>query len=183
MFGFILLSYNTLYHLRDWLYGVKCFALSECILFLLFTVYSDERATAPTRQYNLRSNGRKTMQLPAELHMAEDSTFLKDLLASQKTPLSGQVPDSDSSLNASDCEALIATSGDEHDSCIEGTNQETFVKKTDQTVSDTQSTSQQAINIQILAQLQSLGSRLDAMEKKSCKKVTTPPRLKQGRQT
>ena len=30
-----------------------------------------------------------------------------------------------------------------------------------------QSTSQQAINIQILAQLQALGSRLDAMKKKS----------------
>ena len=30
---FYCLPYNTLYHLRDWLHGVKRFALSECILF------------------------------------------------------------------------------------------------------------------------------------------------------
>ena len=32
MFGFILLSYSTLYHLRDLSHGVERFALSECIL-------------------------------------------------------------------------------------------------------------------------------------------------------
>ena len=32
---FYCLPYNTLYHLRDWLHGVKRFALSECILLLL----------------------------------------------------------------------------------------------------------------------------------------------------
>ena len=31
---FYCLPYNTLYHLRDWLHGVKRFALSECILFV-----------------------------------------------------------------------------------------------------------------------------------------------------
>ena len=41
--------------------------------------------------------------------MAEDSTFMKDLLASPKNPLAGQVSDKDSSINDSDCEALIVT--------------------------------------------------------------------------
>ena len=61
-------------------------------------------ATASTHQDNLRSNGHDTLQLPVELHMAEDSTFMKDLLASQKNPLSGQVSDNDSSINYSDCD-------------------------------------------------------------------------------
>ena len=86
--------------------------------------------------------------------------------------------DNDSSINDSDCEALIASSGDEHDLHSEGTSQETFVKKPDLTMSDTHSTLQQAINIQILAQLQSLGSRLDAMEKKSFKKSNDTSKIK-----
>ena len=99
-------------------------------------------ATASTRQYNLHSNGHDTLQLPVELHMAEDRTFMKDLLASQKNPLSRQVSDNDSSINDSDCEALIASSGDEHDSRSESNSHETFVKKSDLTTSDTHSTSQ-----------------------------------------
>ena len=61
---------------------------------------------------------------------------------------------------------MIASSDDEHASCNDTVNQQTSVKKSDPTES------QQAINIQILAQLQSLGKRLDVMEKKSCKKST-----------
>ena len=126
-------------------------------------------AAPSTGQYNLRSNG-KEVHLPVELHMAEDSTFMRDLLHAQKSSSSGQVSDNDSSINESDCEALIATSDDESGSGNEGTTQ-TFVKKSDRAKSDVrQSTSQQAINMQILAQLQTLGSRFDAMEKKSCKK-------------
>ena len=97
-------------------------------------------ATTSTRQYNLRSHGQEKVQLPVELHMAEDSTFMKDLLACQRNPLSGQVSDNDCSINDSDCEALIASSGDEHDSRIEGNSQETYVKTLDLTTSDIQST-------------------------------------------
>ena len=113
---------------------------------------------ASTCQYNLRSTSQETVQLPVELHMTQDSAFLRDLL----TSVTGQVSD-ESSIN----EALIASSDDEHGSCNDTVNQETSVKKSDPTESDSQSTSQQAINIQILAQLQSLGKRLDVMEKKS----------------
>ena len=135
-------------------------------------------AVPSTRQYNLRSNG-KEVHLPVELQMAEDSTFMRDLLHAQKSSSSGQVSDNDSSINESDCEALIATSDDESGSGNEGTSTQTFVKKSDPAKSDvSQSTSQQAINMQILAQLQTLGSRLDAMEKKSCKKSNDSTKIK-----
>ena len=135
-------------------------------------------ATTSTRQYNLRSQGQDMIQLPVELHLAEDATFIKDLLASQRNTQSGQVSDNDSSINDSDCEALIASSGDEHDSNVEKHSTETVLTNSDPTNSDAHSTSQQAINMQILAQLQSLGSRLDAMEKKSCKKSTDMSKMK-----
>ena len=124
-------------------------------------------AAPSTCQYNLRSNGNE-VHLFVELHMA----FMRDLLHAQKSSSSGQVSDNDSSINESDCEALIATSDDESGSGNEGTSTQTLVKKSDPAKSDvSQSTSQQAINMQILAQLQTFRSRLDAMEKKSCKKV------------
>ena len=72
---------------------------------------------ASTRQYNLRSAGQGTVELPVELHMSEDSTFMKELLASQQDSTTGQVSDNDSSINESDCEALIASSeSDDNDS-------------------------------------------------------------------
>ena len=58
-------------------------------------------------QYNLHLNGHEALHLPVELHMAEDITFMRDLLASQKSSSSGQVSDNDSSIHESDCEALI----------------------------------------------------------------------------
>ena len=146
------------------------------LAFIVLRFYSDDMTASSTRQYNLRSNGPEMIQLPVELQVAEDSTFMKDLLASQKTSVSGQVSDNDSSIHESDCEALIASSHDEHDSCCKGSSQETYVKKPDLTMSDTQSTSQQTINI--LAQLQSLGTRLDAMEKEACKKSVDSTKVK-----
>ena len=43
---------------------------------------------------------------------------------------------------------------------------------------DPQSISQQAINIQILAQLQLLGKKLDVVKKKSCKKSSDTTKMK-----
>ena len=143
---------------------------------VLLCLLSDDMA-ASTRQYNLCSTSQETVQLPVELHMTQDSAFLRDLLTSQQASVTGQVSD-ESSINDSDCEALFASSDDEHGSCNDTVNQETSVKKSDPTESDSQSTSQQAINIQILAQLQSLGKRLDVMEKKSCKKSTGTTKIK-----
>ena len=110
--------------------------------------------------------------------MAEDNTFLKDLLSSRKTAGSGRVSDNDSSINDSDCEVLVASSDEESESRPHSSNASKSVHKTDLTVSDTGCSSQQAINMQILSQLQSLGKRLDAMEKKSCKKSIDTSKIK-----
>ena len=132
-------------------------------------------AAPSTRQYNLCLNGNE-VHLPVALHMAEDSTFMKDLLHAQKSSSSGQVSDNDSSINESDCEALIATSDDESGSGNEGTS--TFVKKSDPTKSDvSQSLSQQAINMQILAQLQTWVVDLTLWKRNPVRKVMIPQRL------
>ena len=52
------------------------------ILGLLLCFISDNMAAPSTRQYHLHSYGQETVQLSVEIHMVEDSTFMKDLLAS-----------------------------------------------------------------------------------------------------
>ena len=100
--------------------------------------------------------------------MSEDSTFLKQLMAGQSSSNSRQVSDI-SSINDSDCDALIASSDEEQESESKSTVSNTCVASSDPTSSDDTSVSQQAINLQILSQLQKMGKRLDAMEQKSCK--------------
>ena len=159
----------------------KLFTISFTSYFRVFSFtilkYSDDMA-ASTRQYNLRSDGQGIVEVPVELHMSEDNTFMKELLVSQQESTTGQVSDNDSSINESDCEALIASSDDDNDSQQPVVNRHKSVKKSDPTGSDCQSTSQEAINIQILAQLQSLGKWLHDIEKKSCKKSTDTTKIK-----
>ena len=127
-------------------------------------------AIPSTRQIYLCFTDQETVQLPVELHMVEDSTFMRDLLASQKASTSGHVSDNEYCINESDCEALIPSSDEE-------TSSKHVVGKkagnSDPTLSGTTDISQQAINMQIVSQLQMLGKCSDAMEQKSCKKVLT----------
>ena len=62
-------------------------------------------AESATRPYNLRSR-EEVVELPVQLHLADDEKFISDLLASDRTQ-TGQVSGSDSSLNDTDCDALI----------------------------------------------------------------------------
>ena len=64
-------------------------------------------ADIPTRQYDLRSGRREELHVPVHIQMSEDSTFLKQLMATQGqgSSNSGQVSDI-SSLNESDCDVL-----------------------------------------------------------------------------
>ena len=103
---------------------------------------------------------------------------MKELLVSQQESTTGQVSDNDSSIDESDCEALIASSDDDYDSRQQVVNRHKSSKKSDPTASDSQSTSQEAINIQILAQLQSFGKRLHDMKKRSCKKSADTTKIK-----
>ena len=107
--------------------------------------------------------------------MSEDTAFIKTLLESQGqgSSNSGQVSDI-FSINESNCEALIASSEDEQESDVESTVNKKSLASSDPTSSAVSNVSQQAINLQILSQLQAMGKCLDAMEQKSCKKVLTP---------
>ena len=62
-------------------------------------------AEAATHPYNLRSR-EEVVELPVQLHLADDEKFISDLLASDRTH-TGQVLGSDSSLNDTDCDALV----------------------------------------------------------------------------
>ena len=99
---------------------------------------------------------------------------MSDLLASHRTR-TGQVSDSQSSINDSDCEALIQSSpvktGTSHQAAL------STKVGSDPTPSDN-SISQQVINMQILSQLQSLGRRLDTMEANNSKKTSNQSKVK-----
>ena len=120
-----------------------------------------------TRPYNLRSK-EDVVEVPVQLQLSDDSRFMSDLLASDRT-YTGQVSDTESFINDSDCEALIQSSPVKAGSSV----QPALSTKvgSDPTPSDN-SIGQQVINVQILSQLQSLGRRLDTMEAKNCKKKT-----------
>ena len=62
-------------------------------------------AEAATRPYNLRSS-EEVVAVPVQLYLSDDNRFMPDLLASDRT-YTGQVNDSESSINDSDCEALV----------------------------------------------------------------------------
>ena len=55
-----------------------------------------------TRPYNLRSR-EQVVELPVQLHLADDEKFISDLLAGDRTQ-TGQVSGSDSSLSDNDCD-------------------------------------------------------------------------------
>ena len=129
-----------------------------------------DKVTCP---YNLRSK-EDVVEVPVQLQLSDDSRFMSDLLASDRA-YTGQVFDSESSINDSDCEALIQSSPVK--ACSSGHAVSSSKVGSDPTPSDT-SISQQVINMQILSQLQSLGRRLDNMEAKNCKKISDQSKVK-----
>ena len=92
---------------------------------------------------------------------------MSDLLASNRTH-TGQVTDSESSINDSDYETLITSLLSKAHSSSHTVSQKKVVS--DPTPSDNDSISQQVKNLQILSQLQSLGKRLDGIEAKIVKR-------------
>ena len=114
---------------------------------------------------NTRSGKREEVHLPMQIQMSEDRAFLKTSFASQEqgSSNSGQVSDI-SSINESDCEALIASSEDEQESDVESTVNKKSLASSDPTSLDVSNVSQQAINLQILSQLQVMGKRLNAID-------------------
>ena len=146
----------------------------KVLVFYCLKFYIGDMAEAATRPYNLRSR-EEVVELPVQLHLADDEKFISDLLASDRTH-TGQVLGSDSSLNDTDCDALINSPlAKASSSGHTGTNKK---YESDPTLSDSVVVSQQVINMQILSQLKSLGRRLDDMEAKNCKKTSDQSTIK-----
>ena len=99
-----------------------------------------------TRQYNLRSK-EDVVAVPVQLQLSDDGRFMSDLLANKGTH-TGQVSDSESSINDSDCEALTQSSPVKAST----SNQSSCNVGSDPTSYDT-SITRQVINMQILSQL------------------------------
>ena len=123
-----------------------------------------------TRQYNLRSGNQETLQFPVQLQM-EDGKFLTELLKQQN----GQVSDSESSINESNCEALIAS---DPESDVE---QPETSSRTDKVVKESSSITQDVINEKILAQLDKLGKMVDNIENNVSKQGVVKNKCKKSK--
>ena len=125
------------------------------------------------RQYNICSV-LDSVQLPVQIHMASDAEFLSKLSKSQ------QNSDADESeISDLNCSALVESSDDEQNPCgrnIRSTSSTLSMLPGASTLSDV--ATQQAINVQILAQLSSISDRLNTLEKKDVKKDLDPKKKK-----
>ena len=125
------------------------------------------------QQYNLRSVS-DSVQLPVQIHMASDAEFLSKLSKNQ------QNSDADESeISDLYCSALVESSDDEQNPCgqnIQSTSSTLRTLPGASALSDV--ATQQAINVQILAQLSSISDRLNNLEKKDVKKDSDPKKKK-----
>ena len=87
----------------------------------------------------------------------EDSKFLTELFKQQN----GQVSDSESSISDADCEALINSEQDSDIECIARSSPQNKVASSKP---ENRVITQPAINVEILAQLETLSKRLDSIE-------------------
>ena len=112
-----------------------------------------------SKQYNLR-------HIPVQLQLLDDSQFISQLMKQQENSV--QVSDSNSSASDLNCSDLVQSDGEtSNDKSKNDSNSDcvAFYKQTAST-----SISQDTINAQILAQLQS--QRLTKIESIQCKKST-----------
>ena len=109
-----------------------------------------------SKQYNLRSSKTDPIHVPVQLQLSDDSQFISQLMKQQENSV--QVSDSNSSASDLNCSDLVQS--DDETSNGKSKND----SSSDSVVSDKQnpstSVSQDMINAQLLAQLQSIGQRL-----------------------
>ena len=146
----------------------------HCTL-LYFAVLVDSLFTEMaevSKQYNLRSSKTDPVHLPVQLQFSDDSQFMTQLLKQQEHSV--QVSDSNSSSSDLNCSDLVQS--DDETNNTKNPN----VSNVASDISKKQSTSvsQDTINAQILAQLQSIGQRLTKIESTQCKKSTDTAKFK-----
>ena len=127
-----------------------------------------------SKQYNLRSSKTDPIHVPVQLQLSDDSQFISQLMKQQENSV--QVSDSNSSASDLNCSDLVQS--DDETSNGKSKND----SSSDSVVSDKQnpstSVSQDMINAQLLAQLQSIGQRLTKIKSTQCKKSTDSAKIK-----
>ena len=125
-------------------------------------------AEVDKRHYNLRSD--TNTKIPVQIHMATDSEFMSKI--SQNDQNSGS---DDSVASELDCSAIVKNSDSGHIPVTESKQSTSSIPSTSSAGSALSDVAtQQAINIQILAQLSSISDRLNILETKKVKKDSDP---------
>ena len=127
-----------------------------------------------SKQYNLRSLKTDPVHLPVQLQFLDDSQFMTQLLKQQEHSV--QVSNSNSSSSDLNCSDLVQS--DDETNNNKNPNVSNVASDISQKQSTSTSVSQDMINAQILAQLQSIGQRLTKIESTQCKKSTDTAKFK-----
>ena len=127
-----------------------------------------------SKQYNLHSSKMDPIHVPVQLQLSDDSQFISQLMKQQENPV--QVSDSNSSASDLNCSDLVQSDDETSNDNVK------IDSNSDSVVFDKQipsiSVSQDTINAQILAQLQSIVQRLTKIESTQCKKSTDSAKIK-----
>ena len=146
------------------------------------------------RKYNLRSRRSQEHVIPIQLQMASDADFISQSLCSSH-PTPRQVFLSDQSLSTSESELDISGLMEDLDFNSSRSDRDVHFKHekskksagcsrlSGQSDPNSDTVSQNDINKKILAQLQSLGDRLDCLEKKPVKKTSDRSKVKSSKKT
>ena len=131
------------------------------------------------QKYNLRSGKRETV-LPVQLQLCDDQDFMSQMLgASQPTPAQRQVHSDLSS--GSDFEFLDLVQSSDSEADASGSESRSYKKFANENqIQDEKNTgsTQEIVNQTILSQLEKISSRLDTLERKSCKKSVDESKIK-----
>ena len=129
---------------------------------------------AERKQYSLRSGSAEVIHVPIHIQSAGDTEFLS-MLQNQQTSTQ---ENSDSASEGEHEESVLGQSSAEQTVSSESTVVNLPGSLNIAGSSALEGGTQQAINLQILQQLGSIGKRLDAIEKKGKNKTTDPSKIK-----
>ena len=132
--------------------------------------------------YNLRSAKNNPVELPVEIQLTGDTTFIETVVKNNTTvsDIENSMSDSDISGSDLDCSGLMNESDQVLSTPVTDKNSAGTSKTVTHVNSDKNSEPdmQQLINARILDQLDKIGHRLDKIENKECKKSTDKAKIK-----
>ena len=128
--------------------------------------------------YNLRSAKKNTIELPVEIQLTGDKTFIETVLKNDfiVSDIENSMSDSDVSVSDLDCSALINDSKEVSSPVNNSAGSSQTASNYNSDNSDPNI--QQLINARILEQLDKLGQWLDRIENKECKKTIDKSKIK-----